>query len=661
MKTKTKKLDFTEGSIFGKLILFMLPVLGAQILQAMYGAVDLLVVGKFGTNAGISGVSTGSGIMNLVTFVITGLATGVTVLISRYIGAKRQDRIKTLIGNAVAIFLVISAVLMVVLILFAKPIAILMQAPPEAADLTANYIRVCGCGCVFVVFYNLLGCIFRGMGDSNSPLLFVGIACVVNIFGDLLFVAVLGMNVVGAALATVLAQAVSVILSLGLITKRKMLGDFSLKDVRFGKEGISFLKIGYPLALQEFLTNLSFLALCAFVNDLGLAQSNGYGIGLKITSFVMLIPSSLMQSLASYVAQNVGAKKEDRAKKGMYYGMLLGFCVGIVVFCVVFFKGDLLASIFTNSQADIDQAQAYLKGFAPEALVTCILFSFIGYFNGHSKSTFVMIQGLAQAFLVRVPMSYILSIQPNASLTNIGYAAPSATAFGIILCLIYFVRMKKKDTSLLEEQSGIVTQSYNSDISTVITIGRSYGAGGRTVGKLISEKLNIPFFDKNIMVMAAKQSGMPMKYLSSADEKNEVFWDQIYGLDKLETLHSMAQKAQTETITAIANNGGCIIVGRRADQILRGRDNLIRVFITASLENRVKRIVERDGLSAEKAKARIRKVDKERADYYNSLSGYGWGEAGSYDLCVDTDLVGLDGTVEMILKMVSIANGKSSS
>lgn len=178
-----------------------------------------------------------------------------------------------------------------------------------------------------------------------------------------------------------------------------------------------------------------------------------------------------------------------------------------------------------------------------------------------------MIQGLAQAFLVRVPMSYILSIQPNASLTNIGYAAPSATAFGIILCLIYFVKMKKKDTALPEEQSDIVAQSYNSDISTVITIGRSYGAGGRTVGKLIPEKLNIPFFDKNL-------------------------------------------------------------------------------------------IVERDGLSEEKAIAKIHKDDKEWADYYNSLSGYGWGEAGSYDLCVDTDLVGLDGAAEMILKMVSIANKK---
>lgn len=452
LSSAENKQDFTTGSIFGKLISFMIPVLGALILQAMYGAVDLLVVGRFGSNAGISGVSTGSGIMNLVTYGVIALATGVTVVMSRYIGEGKKEMVGKVIGNAVAFFLALAIILTVVLVAFARPIAVLMQAPEEAVDLTAQYIRVCGIGCVFIVFYNLLSSIFRGLGDSKTPLLFVGIACAVNIVGDLVLVAVFDMDVVGAAIATVGAQAVSVILSLVIIRKRDLGFVFSWKDIKLGDETGKFVRVGAPLALQEVLTNISFLALCAFINRLGLEASNGYGIAQKIQSFIMLIPSALMQSMATFVAQNVGANQEKRAKRGLYDGMILGVCVGIVIFVVVFFKGDVLASIFTSEISDIAKAYEYLRGYIWEALITCILFAFIGYFNGHSRSTFVMIQGLAQSFLVRLPMSYIMSIQPNASLTNIGLAAPTATAVGVLLCVIYYRRMNKKGLGQMKQK-----------------------------------------------------------------------------------------------------------------------------------------------------------------------------------------------------------------
>lgn len=439
-----KQQDFTTGSIFGKMLQFMLPILGAQVLQAMYGAVDMLIVGRFGTNAGISGVSTGSSIMNLVTFVLGALASGVMILIGRYLGERREERIGRLIGGAAALYLALSAVMTVVLLVFARPLAVLMQAPAEAVELTAQYIRVCGAGCVFILFYNLISNIFRGLGDSRTPLLFVAIACVVNIVGDLVLVAGLGMDVTGAALATVGAQAVSVILSLLIIRRRRFSFTFSLKDIRFGPEVVNFVRIGAPLALQEVLTNVSFLALCAFINRLGLDASNGYGIAQKIQSFILLIPGSLMQCMASFAAQNVGAGKENRARKGMLYGMALGAGIGVVIAAVIFLRGDALASVFSTDPQDIARAFEYLRGFAPEAVVTSILFSFLGYFNGHSRSMFVMLQGLAQSFLIRLPMSYLMSIRPDASLTGIGLAAPTATVFGIVLCLFYYRRMQRE-------------------------------------------------------------------------------------------------------------------------------------------------------------------------------------------------------------------------
>lgn len=241
---ESNKNDFTRGNILKKMLKFMVPVLGALILQAMYGAVDILVVGWFGTTAGISGVSTGSNIVNLVVFTVTGLSMGITVLIGRYIGEKEDQKAGKVIGGAVWFFAVLSVILAAVLLIFARPLAILMQAPEEALDLTVTYVRICGGGIFFIVAYNVISSIFRGMGNSRLPLIFVAIACGVNIVGDLFFVAILDMNVAGAALATVLAQAVSVVLSLAIIRRQKLPFTMTLKNIGINPEIWKFVKVG---------------------------------------------------------------------------------------------------------------------------------------------------------------------------------------------------------------------------------------------------------------------------------------------------------------------------------------------------------------------------------------------------------------------------------
>ncbi len=437
--------DFTRGSIVAKLSGFMLPILGALILQAMYGAVDILVVGRFGSTAGLSGVSTGSNIVNLVTFTVTGLSMGITVLIGRYIGEKRQEQVGRVIGGAICFFAVLSAAVSGVLLIFARQLALLMQAPAEAVELTVVYVQICGGGLLFIVAYNVISSIFRGMGNSRLPLIFVAIACGTNIVGDLLFVAVFHMNVAGAALATVLAQAVSVALSLIIIRRQKLPFEMKKRDICFNPEIGKFIKVGIPIAFQEILTQFSFLALCAFINRLGLEASSGYGVANKIVSFIMLVPGALMQSMSAFVAQNVGAGKEQRARRAMAAGMAMGAGIGVFISALAFFRGDLLAVIFTRDAAVVAKAAEYLRGFSIEAVVTSILFSFIGYYNGHSQTLFVMIQGIAQTFLVRLPMSYFMSIRPGAGLMEIGLAAPSATVFGIVLNVgFYLVYTKDK-------------------------------------------------------------------------------------------------------------------------------------------------------------------------------------------------------------------------
>ena len=441
---RSEKNDFTQGSILKKLAAFMLPILGALVLQAAYGAVDLLVVGRFGSTIGLSAVSTGSQVLNLVTFVVTQLAMGVTVLIARYLGEKKPELIGSVIGGAAVVFTLLSAVLFVVMVGFARSISVLMQAPAEAVALTASYVRICGSGIFFIVAYNLLAAVFRGLGDSKSPLLFVLVACVVNIIGDLVLVAGFHLDAAGAAIATVAAQAVSVVCAVVILLKKKLPFTIRKSDFRLNLQSRKFLSIGLPLALQEFLTQLSFLALCAFVNRLGLEASSGYGVACKIVNFAMLIPSSLMQSMASFVSQNMGAGNPKRAKKAMFTGIGIGLAFGCAMFALVFFQGDLLSSVFTTDAAVIQNAFAYLKGFAPETLATAVLFSMVGYFNGSDKTVWVMVQGLVQTLLVRLPMAYIMSIQPNASLTMIGLAAPTSTVVGIVLNVCFFLALERR-------------------------------------------------------------------------------------------------------------------------------------------------------------------------------------------------------------------------
>ena len=411
------------------------------------------MVGRFGSTQGLSGVSTGSQVLNLVTFVVTQLAMGITVLIARYMGEKKTEQIGGVIGGAAVVFTIISIVLLVLMVCLARPISILMQAPEEALALTTSYVRICGAGILFIVAYNLLSAIFRGLGDSKSPLLFVLVACVVNIIGDLVLVAGLHLDAAGAALATVFAQAVSVVFALLRLKKKGLPFSISKQDFRLNAQCRKFLGIGLPLALQECLTQLSFLALCAFVNRLGLTASSGYGVACKIVNFAMLIPSALMQSMASFVSQNVGAGNQKRAKKAMATGIGIGVSIGVVVFALILARGDLLTACFSADAAVIQKGYEYLKGFAPETIVTAILFSMVGYFNGNDKTLWVMIQGLIQTLLVRLPLAYFMSIQPDASLTAIGLAAPISTAVGIVLNVGFYIYLNRKSATVFNKKS----------------------------------------------------------------------------------------------------------------------------------------------------------------------------------------------------------------
>lgn len=439
-----KTYDFTSGRIFGPLFRFALPVLAAMLLQVMYGAVDLLVVGKFGITADVSAVATGSQLTHSITTVIIGLSMGTTIMLGQYLGEGRKEQAGDVIGGAIILFAIVGIILTISIPLLAPALATAFHSPAEAFDRTVSYTRICMLGSIFIVAYNLLGSVLRGLGDSKTPLMAVGIACVINIIGDVVLVAGFNMGSAGAAIATVTAQAISVVICGFIIIKRGFPFPFGRKNIYFNKKVIlGTLRLGAPLALQNGLVSVSFCVILAIVNSLGVIASAGIGVAQKIVGFIMLIPDSMAQSLSAFVAQNFGAGRDDRSCKALYYSIGVSLAVSICIFFIAFFRGDILASVFTNDPEVMFVAGDYMKAYAIDCLLTSFMFCFNGYFNGCGRTRFVMLHGIFSAFCIRIPVSYFMSKQIPVSFFHIGLATPCATFVQCFLCIWYFRHMHK--------------------------------------------------------------------------------------------------------------------------------------------------------------------------------------------------------------------------
>ena len=440
-----KEHSLTKGSIFRSLLTFAVPVFLALFLQAMYGAADLIIVGQFAGTGDQSGVASGSQLFNTATMLVVGLTMGVTVFVARCMGAGEKEKAARGVGTSIVLFALVAVVGTAIMVPGSEVLTRLVHAPQEAFGPTQDYIQVCGIGMVFIVFYNVLGAIFRGLGDSRTPLFTVAVACLFNIAGDLFLVAGLGMGAKGAAIATVAAQALSVLISLVVIWKRGLPFAFSLSHVRFFKDClVHILKVGIPIALQDVLVHFSFLFIQIVVNGMGVVESAAVGVAEKVCVFLMLTASAFMQSISAFVAQNNGAGLQDRSRKALSYGIRMALFSGAVMGALALFFGDGLATLFSRETGVILAAHSYLKAYAIDCLLTAILFCFVGFFNGCGKTVFVMLQGVIGAFCVRIPVVYLMSALPGATLFHVGLGTPASSLVQIVLCLLYYRHLGKK-------------------------------------------------------------------------------------------------------------------------------------------------------------------------------------------------------------------------
>ena len=434
--SEAQNTSLTQGNITRAILRFALPFMGSSIFQLLYNLVDMIVVGQFSDSAGISAVNNAGQIMQLVTFMVTGIGTGATVLIGRHVGAGRDKEVGRTICNVIYLFAAVAAVMTALVLLLGNAAVAAMQVPQAAVTPSRAYLRICGIGTVFIVGYNVVSCILRGLGDSKRPMIFIAISCVANIFGDLLLVGGFHMGAAGAAAATVAAQALSFLIA--LITLRRSGLNYPLDWTLEAKRGLQVLRLGLPVGLQDVLVTVSFLIITVVVNMLGLAQSAAVGVVERIVSTVMMIPSAFLAALAAFTAQNMGAQKPERAVRAMRISILVCLAISAVAVAVIQLFPALLARAFTSDAEVIAHCVLYMRTYSIDCLTVCFVFCMNGFFSGCGHTRFSMANGLASTFLVRVPLVIWFATWPNVTMLQIGMAAPAASLAQIAMQLIYY-------------------------------------------------------------------------------------------------------------------------------------------------------------------------------------------------------------------------------
>ena len=436
--------NLTSGSVRKNVIFFSLPYLLSYFLQTLYGMADLFIIGQFGGVEQTTAVSIGSQVMHMITVMIVGLAMGATVVIARAVGAKDKKAASSTVGNTVTFFMIMSVALSLVLLVFVRQIVSLMSTPQEAQRGTFLYLAICIAGIPFITAYNIISSIFRGLGDSKSPMYFIAVACVANIVLDYIFIGAMKLGPAGAALGTTLSQAVSVLTSLIVIIKRKLIS-ISRRDFVLRREIIlPVLKIGFPVAMQDGFIQISFIVITIIANRRGLADAAAVGIVEKIMSFMFLVPSSMLSAVSAIAAQNIGAKKYDRADSTLRFAAFLATGFGLVAAVLVQFTAPGVVSLFTADSAVIILGAQYLRGYIWDSFLGGIHFSFSGYFCALGKSGISFLHNLLSIVLVRVPGAYFMSKLFPHNLFPMGIATAFGSLLSVIVCVVAFLLLKRK-------------------------------------------------------------------------------------------------------------------------------------------------------------------------------------------------------------------------
>lgn len=437
--------NLTTGSVLRNVLYFSLPYLLSYFLQTLYGMADLFIIGQFEGAASTTAVSVGSQVMHMITVMIVGLAMGATVNIGRAIGAGEHKQVSAVIGNTVSLFMAISIALMAILLALVQPIVAIMSTPEEAVAGTTAYLTICFIGIPCITAYNIISSIFRGLGDSKSPMYFIAVACGANIALDYLFIGVLGMGPAGAALGTTLSQAFSVVVSLAVILRGNTGIRLHCADLKPQRPVLRrILRIGLPVAFQDGFIQISFIFITVIANRRGLNDAAAVGIVEKIISFLFLVPSSMLSTVSALGAQNIGAGKHDRAVQTLRYAILISAGFGLCASIVMQWIAEPVVGLFTTDAVVILAGGQYIRGYIWDCLFAGVHFSFSGFFCAYGRSEISFLHNIAAILLLRVPGAYLMSMWFPQTLFPMGLATVSGSILSSLICLTVFLCLKRR-------------------------------------------------------------------------------------------------------------------------------------------------------------------------------------------------------------------------
>lgn len=447
--------NLTTGSVFKIVLSFSLPYLLSYFLQTLYGMADLFIIGQFNGVDSTTAVSIGSQVMHMLTVMIVGLAMGGTVLIGQAVGAEKREQASVAIGNTITLFMTLSIGATVVLLIAVKPIVNVMSTPIEAVSETISYLTICFIGIPFITAYNIISSIFRGMGDTKSPMYFIAVACIANIALDYLFIGVFGFGAVGAALGTTLSQTISVIVSSIVILKQKTGITLSKKNFRPQKDTMTgLLKIGVPIAVQDGFIQIAFIIITVFANKRGLNDAAAVGIVEKVIGILFLIPSSMLQTVSALSAQNIGAGKHDRARLTLRYAAIMAVTWGIGATILMQFNAEPFIRLFADNAEVVRLGSQYMRGYVWDCILAGIHFSFSGYFCAYGLSVLSFLHNSISIICVRIPLSYFAAKYFTETLFPMGLASPAGSAISVIICISVFIWLEKKQKTNGRYQHG---------------------------------------------------------------------------------------------------------------------------------------------------------------------------------------------------------------
>ncbi|MBE7024536.1 MAG: MATE family efflux transporter [Ruminococcaceae bacterium] len=444
--------DLSKGNVGKQLWMFALPFILSNLIQSLYSVVDMIIVGRFSGSASMSGVNIGGQITLLITNLVIGLCAGGTTLIAQYMGGGARKALKETIGTLLTTLVLLGIVLTVGMALAKEPLLRMVQTPQDAFSEANNYLFITALGTLFIFGYNALSAIMRGMGDSRNPLLFVGIACVINVFLDLLLVAHFDMKATGAAVATVVSQAVSMVLCIFYLKRNNFIFDFNFSSFRFHKERLKMLmKVGIPTSVQNVIVSISFLFLTSLVNTMGVTESAALGAVAKFNGFAILPALAMSASIAAMSGQNLGAGETERAVKTMKLGTTIGFLMSLAIFLVAQLIPEKVLGIFAEDAAMIAAGKEYMRSFSFDYLLASLLFGLNGLFIGSGHTTFTLFNSVLSSILFRVPMAYIGGIVLPWGMFGFGLAGPVSSFVALLLAVGFYKTGKWKKTVVFRE------------------------------------------------------------------------------------------------------------------------------------------------------------------------------------------------------------------